>query len=91
MNYSQYLPTYRHDFERESRFVKCHSEHYVFHYFPDSEAERDINTIVMTQEAAYAKITSFLGVEGPNRPIEYYFYPDKTTKTALMGDDWYAQ
>lgn len=91
MNYSQSLPTYRHDFENELRFLKHHSEHYVFHYFPDSEAERDIDTIMRTQEAVYVKIMSFLGVAEPNRSIEYYFYPDKETKITLMGDDWYAQ
>jgi len=91
MDYSQHLSTYRHDFESDPRFFVRKSAHYLFHYFPDSEAERDIDKIVETQEVAYTKVTLFLGVEDPDRSIEYYFYPDKETKVSLMGDDWYAQ
>lgn len=91
VNYKQYLPTYRHDFETDQRFVSSQSPHYIFHYFPNSEAERDIDTITETQENAYKKIISFLKVEEPGRPIEYYFYPDEKIKNLLMGDNWYAQ
>lgn len=63
----------------------------MFRYFLNSEAERDMDIIINTQEAAYKKIMGFLDIEEPNHPIEYYFYPDKETKISLMGDDWYAQ
>ena len=32
-----------------------------------------------------------MNVAPPIQKIEYYLYPDEATKTALMGDDWYAQ
>lgn len=91
MEYFQHLPTYRHDFEKDPRFLSCQSLHYLFYYFSDSEAERDIHLIIQTQESAYAKIIDFLKTKKPNRLIEYFFYPDKKTKIKLMGDNWYAQ
>lgn len=87
----QYLPSYRHDFETDTRFITTESHHYIFHYFKDSEAERDIQIIINTQEQGFEKIINFLCVTAPERKINYYFYPDELTKTALMGDDWYAQ
>jgi hypothetical protein len=87
----QHLPTYRHDFLKDRRWLTRETDHYIFHYFPQSEAEKDIDMIVSTQEAAFRKIVAFLNIEPPQKKIEYYFYPDKETKTALMGDDWYAQ
>lgn len=67
------------------------SSHYIFHYFSNSEAERDIEYIVEIQETAYKKIIVFLEIDAPNQPIEYFFYPDGQTKKELMGDDWYAR
>ncbi|MEI6237948.1 MAG: hypothetical protein WCP15_00245 [bacterium] len=87
----QNLPTYKHDFLNEKRWLVRESEHYVFHYFSGSEAEKDINMIEAKQESAFVKILAFLEVEDPKRKIEYYFYPDEKIKTELMGDDWYAQ
>ena len=87
----QNLPTYIHDFLNERRWVIRSTEHYIFRYFPKSEAEIDIDRIVMIQEKAFAKITNFLSVLPPKRKIGYYFYPDEITKKSLMGDNWYAQ
>ncbi|MCL5782207.1 MAG: hypothetical protein M1459_02520 [Patescibacteria group bacterium] len=87
----QHLPTYKHDFLNEKKWLTKESEHYVFHYFPNSQGETDIDMIVRTQEAAYSKIIAFMEVEPPTKKIQYYFYPDEATKTSLMGDDWYAQ
>ena len=89
--YLQHLPTYIHNFEHDPRWKTKVSSHYLFHYFPNSEADRDIEYIAEKQEAAYKKIIAFLEIEEPNRPIEYFFYPDGQTKKELMGDDWYAQ
>jgi hypothetical protein len=89
--FEQHLPTYIHAFESDARWKTRVSPHYIFRYFPGSEAEKDIDRIVSTQEAAYAMIMDFLRVPAPTKPIEYFFYPDASTKTALMGDDWYAQ
>jgi hypothetical protein len=87
----QHLPTYTHNFLRESRWLTRENNHYIFHYFSNSEAEKDIEIIVTTQEKAFEKITAFLDIEPPKKKIEYYFYPGKEIKKMLMGDDWYAQ
>lgn len=89
--FEQQLPSYIHTFENDSRWRTRASHHYVFHYFENSVAEKDIDHIVERQENAYVKILSFLNVSEPGRPIEYFFYPDEQTKKELMGDDWYAQ
>ncbi|MDP2703953.1 MAG: hypothetical protein Q8P01_02055 [bacterium] len=85
------MPTYRKDFEKDTRWRSAETEHYVFHFFPDSVAAKDIDAIKTRQESAYQKIITFLGVPVPKRKISYYFYPNEVTKTALMGDPWYAQ
>lgn len=89
--HEQYLPTYTHDFLKDSRWNDINSPHYTFHYFAGSEAEKDVEKIAMTQEAAYVKIMTFLKLPDPNSRIEYFLYPDAETKKKLMGDDWYAQ
>ncbi len=89
--FEQHLPHYIHTFENDSRWRTRTSDHYIFHYFENSAAEKDIDHIIERQEKAYAKIMSFLSVPEPRRPIEYFFYPDEDTKKELMGDDWYAQ
>ena len=87
----QNLPTYTHNFLDDNRWLTRETDHYIFHYFPYSEAEKDIEMIVATQEKAFEKIITFLNIEPPKKKIEYYFYPDEEIKKALMGDDWYAQ
>jgi hypothetical protein len=89
--FEQQLPNYIHTFENDSRWRTQTSRHYIFHYFENSVAEKDLPHIIETQENAYTKIISFLNVPEPGRPIEYFFYPDEHTKKELMGDDWYAQ
>ena len=87
----QHLPTYKHDFLNDKHWHIHESDHYIFHYFKDSVAEKDIGVIVSTQEAGFNKIISFLGVDEPMKKISYYFYKDEAIKIQLMGDDWYAQ
>lgn len=87
----QHLPTYIHTFENDARWHSQSTEHYVFHFFQDSEAEKDMDRIMQTQEDAYKKIIEVLQVASPDRKIEYFFYPDPCTKKELMGDEWYAQ
>lgn len=87
----QYLPTYREDFKTDSRWVSKTSEHYIFHYFHGSVAEKEIDLIEKTQETGFDKIIKFLNIFEPERKIQYYFYPDGETKENLMGDDWFAQ
>ncbi|MEX0918349.1 MAG: hypothetical protein WDZ85_00040 [Candidatus Paceibacterota bacterium] len=87
----QYLPTYRRNFEHDSRWLTRETTHYIFHYFPDSVAEREIEMIEKRQEEAFAKIITFLKILEPEKKITYYLYPDAKIKKELMGDDWYAQ
>lgn len=87
----QHIPFYKEDFKKDSRWLKKETNHYVFHYFSNSLAEKEIDTIAERQEKAFEKIISFLRVEPPKRKISYYLYPEAQTKKELMGDDWYAQ
>lgn len=90
-NLQQYLPNYKQDFKNDSRWLAKKSSHYIFHYFHDSLAEKEISLIINRQEKAFAKIISFMEVSEPIKKISYYFYPDAGIKKNLMGDDWYAQ
>lgn len=76
----QYLPTYIHDFLENKNWLTRESAHYRFYYFPDSLAEKEIESIIARQEASYKKIVDFLKVPKPDRLIEYYLYPDKEIK-----------
>ncbi|MFA6295125.1 MAG: hypothetical protein WC666_01735 [Candidatus Paceibacterota bacterium] len=87
----QNLPTYKHDFLTYDQWCTKESPHYIFHYFGNSEADKDISSIIYCQEKAYKRILDFLSIESSGKKIEYYLYPNKEVKTALMGDDWYAQ
>jgi hypothetical protein len=87
----QYLPTYKEDFKNDPRWIIKESPHYIFHYFLDSVANKEIDEIEKTQEESFKKIVSLLQVEVPSEKIKYYFYPDRQIKKELMGDDGYAQ
>lgn len=89
--YIQHLPNYKHNFEHYKQWVTSESPHYIFHYFPNSQAQKDIKNIINTQEKSYQKITGFLNTTNNYKKIEYFFYPNKKIKKKLMGDDWYAQ
>ncbi|HBB56816.1 TPA: hypothetical protein DEW47_01145 [Patescibacteria group bacterium] len=87
----QYLPFYKENFKKDTRWLKKETEHYTFNYFPDSLAEKEVDFIAERQEKAFKKIISFLRLKPPKKKISYYLYPSKKTKKELMGDDWYAQ
>ncbi|MBP9760475.1 MAG: radical SAM protein [Candidatus Pacebacteria bacterium] len=86
----QYLPNYTETF-RTAQWMVRESPHYRFHYFANSVAEREIDSIVETQEGAYTNILLFLNLPAPDRRISYYLYPDIETKERLMGSAWFAQ
>ena len=87
----QQLDNYRTDFKSASWEVRD-SAHYLFHYFKNSLAEKEIEHIAETQENAYALITTFLELPSyPEQKISYYLYPDSQTKERLMGSPWFAQ
>lgn len=89
--FNQYLPNYREDFLNDRRWLKKETPHYIFYYFAESVAEKEIEMIEKRQEKAFAKIINFLKTPEPKKKITYYFYPDSEIKKGLMGDDWYAQ
>ena len=69
-----------------NKFTEKSSEHYIFHYFPDSFAEKEIDKIVDEQESAYKKIVAFLVVEN-HRIINYFLYPSNKIKNEMTGND----
>lgn len=87
----QHLPNYKHDFEGFSEWKREDSPNYTFYFTKGSEAENDIQHIVTSQEQAFSKIVTTLGLQKPGKKIEYYLYPDAELKIKLMGDDWFAQ
>jgi len=91
IKYKQHLPDYIHKFKDEPGWKTLETEHYIFNFFPNSVAEKEIKDIAERQEQAYKKIISFLEIPESTQKIIYYLYPDEQTKKELMGDDWYAQ
>ena len=88
---TQFLPTYQNLFEKDRRWCKQETEHYIFFYFKDSEAHKDIDKIKSIQEIGFDNVIKSLNIKVPYKKISYYFYPNKKVKKVLMGDDWYAQ
>lgn len=87
----QHIPFYKENFKNDSRWLQKEMEHYIFHYFSNSIAEKEIDAVVNRQEAGFNKIISFLKIESPSKKINYYLYPSPEIKKELIGDDWYAQ
>lgn len=63
MQIKQNLNNYTDKYTKLDLWTIFETEHYVFHYFRDSIAEREIKNISQTQENSYVKITSTLGLE----------------------------
>ncbi len=89
--YPQHLPTYIHTFLDYPDWRAVESAHYIFNYTNGSEAEREIQHIIHTQEEGFTRILNVLKIVPPTKKITYYFYPNEQLKMQLMGDDWYAQ
>jgi len=87
----QHLPSYITNYKNDARWLTKESENYIFHYFQDSVAEREIDNIINIQEESFDKIIRVLGVEKPTDKILYYIYPNKDIKRELMGDGGFAQ
>ncbi len=60
------------------------SEHYVFHYWKDSAAERDIQKIAEKQEACFRQICDTLKVE-PDFRIQYYLMRSVEETARIYG------
>ncbi len=85
----QNIPWFETDYQKKKDWQKRKSSHYVFHYFKNSLAEKDIKRIIAVQERSYKKILRILKLKN-ERKINYYLYPSKKTKQILMGDDGYG-
>lgn len=59
------------------------SEHFLYRYYPDSAAERDLGQIIAAYEAAYSKIVAALAVRMPAAKITCYLYPSAAVGKAL--------
>lgn len=60
------------------------SEHYIFHFRPNSIAEEEIGYIAAVQEAGYQRILGILGeTTGPT--IGYYLYESLADKARITG------
>lgn len=90
-NIQQHLPHHRDAYLKETNWLVRETEHYHFHYFSGSVAEREIARIASRQERAFARIVSRLSLEPPREKISYYLYPDAQKKRVLMGDEGEAQ
>lgn len=62
------------------------TEHYIFHYHENSEAEKDILKISETQEAVFAQMTTELGVSFPTK-ILYYLCRSPEEVGQIYGDN----
>jgi len=50
------------------------TEHYIFHYLPNSYAQQELGNIMELQEYCYGSIINALNVTGLPFPIEYFLY-----------------
>jgi len=75
----------REDYLAEKNWIIKRSPFYIFHYFKNSLAEKEINQIIKIQESAYKKILKNLKLKN-KRKIRYYIYPSEEIKERLMGD-----
>ena len=81
----QNIPWFKTDYLKKKNWMIKKSPNYIFHYFKNSLAKKDINKIIIVQERVYRKILKTLKLRN-KRKLNYYFYPSKTTKSKLMGD-----
>jgi|GEM_PF-1779788 len=58
----------------DRRFLKRESEHFIFQYMPDTDAERDIDEIVEKREMVFEMISSFLE-STPGEKLSVYLFP----------------
>ncbi|MDQ7827153.1 MAG: hypothetical protein RDV48_30425 [Candidatus Eremiobacteraeota bacterium] len=74
----------RHDLS-DRVFLTKESEHFVFHYLPGTEAEKDLEGIASAREEAHGAISSFLGIEAPDRISIYLFPSDRESYCPTWG------
>jgi len=87
----QQLENYTNKYIDYDKWLIKETKHYVFHYFPKSLAEKEIDIISKRQERAFKKIIKTLKLELLKVKIKYYIYPSEDEKTNLMGSYGIAQ
>jgi hypothetical protein len=73
--------------ERAMLISETPSEHFLFRYRPDSYAERNITSIIMSRESAYKKLHTLLRMDIPVM-ITIDLYPDMEAKALGSGTAW---
>jgi len=66
------------------------SEHFIFYYFPSSEAEKDMEKIITRRERIFQRLSREMDVRFPGKAV-YFFYPDSALArkvTGHRGDGW---
>ena len=66
------------------------SEHFIYYYFPSSDAEEDMEKIVTQRERIFQRLSREMDVRPPGKAV-YFFYPDSELArkvTGHRGDGW---
>ena len=87
----QHLNNYTNKYLKNKDWEVFENKHYIFNFFKNSVAEKEIKHISKIQERAYGKIIKFLELKDSNKKIQYYIYPSEKDKKRLMGDDGFGQ
>ncbi len=66
-------------------------EKYNFHFLKNKYSREDKEYLVDKQEKSYQNILNILKLDERDKKINYYIYPNQTTKEEMMGDDGFAQ
>lgn len=67
-------------------YLACESDHYIFHYFPGSRAEKDIIQIITEQEYSFRRITDTLRIKPPFK-IQYWLCHTPEEVGRICGDN----
>lgn len=71
--------------EAGGRFASVSTEHFTVHYETDRVAQAELDTILKTREAAFAKVVATLGDPAPAPRIDLWVYDDEGSKKELTG------
>jgi hypothetical protein len=66
------------DFGEQQEWRSQKTEHFVFHFRPESLAEAELDSIIEEEENAYMRINNMIG--WVDQPIKMYFYNDREDK-----------
>ncbi len=66
-------------------FLVHETEHFEFHYLPDSDAAKELDTISAKREDAWRNICDFFFINPPDKHIFYIFQNDKQAYCPTWG------